>query len=95
MELILKKRGNRMQRIDYYFSALKRSQPKKLEDGLKMMYLRLVAQKLDDAVLDNNITMQEIVDEVRKERKVLAVPVRQSLQLLSLSAFKIAIGVNY
>ena len=69
MELIIKKRENRMQRIDYYYSALKRSQPKKLEDGLKMMYLRLMAQKLDDAVLDNNITMQEIVDEVNEVRK--------------------------
>ena len=32
---------------------------------------------------------------VSGDKKVLAVPVRQSLQLLSLSAFKIAIGVNY
>ena len=67
MELV--KRENRMQRINYYFSALKRSQPEALENGLKMMYLRLMAQKLDDAVLDNDITMQEIVDEVHEVRK--------------------------
>jgi len=71
MEAILEKRRNRTQRINYYVSELKRSQPDELENGLKTMYLRTIAQKLDSSVLDNDITMQEIVNElntVRKER---------------------------
>ena len=69
MEAILEKRKNRTQRINYYVSALKRSQPEALENGLKTMYLRTIAQKLDSSVLDNDITMQEIVDEVNAVRK--------------------------
>ena len=88
MEAVLEKRKNRTQRINYYVSALKRSQPEELENGLRMMYLRAMTQKLDGSVLDNEITMQEIVDEIH------AVPIKQSLKLLSLSAFKIAIGAD-
>jgi len=68
MEAVLKERKNRTQRIDYYVSTLKRSQPDDLENGLKMMYLRAMAQKLDRSALDNNITMQEIVDEINAVR---------------------------
>ena len=71
MEAIFEKRKNRIQRINYYVSALKQSQPEVLENGLKTMYLRAMAQKLDSSARDNDITMQEIVDEVnivRKER---------------------------
>ena len=69
MEAVLKKRKNRTQRINYYVSALKRSQPEVLENGLKTMYLRAMAQKLDSSAPDNDITMQEIVDEVNAVRK--------------------------
>jgi len=69
MEVIVKERSNRTQRINYYVSMLKRSQPEVLENGLKTMYLRTMAQKLDNSVLDNEITMQEIVDEVNAVRK--------------------------
>ncbi|MDR2206373.1 MAG: hypothetical protein LBE36_09510 [Flavobacteriaceae bacterium] len=69
METVLKERKNRTQRIDYYVSVLKRKQPEELENGLKMMYLRTMAQKIDSSVLDNDITMQEIVDEVNAVRK--------------------------
>ena len=69
MEAVLEKRKNRTQRINYYVSALKRSQPEELENGLKLMYLRTMAQKLDSSTIDNDITMQEIVDEVNAVRK--------------------------
>ena len=69
MEAIVKERSNRTQRINHYFSILKRSQPEILENGLKTMYLRTLAQKLDSSILDNNITMEEIVDEVNAVRK--------------------------
>jgi len=69
MEAVLEQRKNRTQRINYYVSALKRSQPEALENGLKTMYLRAMAQKLDKSVLENEITMQEIVDEVNAVRK--------------------------
>ena len=48
---------------------LKRSQPEVLENGLRTMYLRAMAQKLDSSVLDNDISMEEIVDEVNAVRK--------------------------
>ena len=69
MEAILIERKNRTQRIDYYVSMLKLSQPEILESGLKTMYLRAMAQELDNSVLDNDISMQEIIDEVNLVRK--------------------------
>jgi hypothetical protein len=72
MEAVLEQRKNRTQRINYYVSTLKRNQPEVLENGLKTMYLRAMAQKLDHSVLDNNLTIQDIVSEVavaRNERK--------------------------
>ena len=69
MEAVLEQRKNRTQRINYYVSALKRSQPEALENGLKTMYLRTMAQKLDKSVLENEITIQEIVDEVNAVRR--------------------------
>jgi hypothetical protein len=68
MEATLERR-NQTQRINYYVSTLKRSQPEMLEQGLKTIYLRAMAQKLDSTVLKNEITMQEIVDEVNAVRK--------------------------
>jgi hypothetical protein len=70
MEATLERR-NRTQRINYYVSTLKRNQPEMLEQGLKTIYLRTMAQKLDNTVLENEITMQEIVDEVNAVRKEL------------------------
>jgi len=69
MEAIVKERNSRTRRINYYVSMLKRSQPEVLENGLKTMYLRTMAQKLDSSVLDNDITMEEIVDEVNAVRQ--------------------------
>jgi hypothetical protein len=69
MEAVLRENKNITKRIDYYVSILKNSQPEVLENGLKIMYLRSMAQKLDSSVLNNNITMQEIVDEVNAVRK--------------------------
>ena len=69
MEAVLEKKKNRTQRINYYVSMLKQSQPEALENGLRTMYLRAMAKKLDSSVLDNEITMQEIVDEVNAVRK--------------------------
>jgi len=69
MEAVLERRKNRTQRINYYVSALKRTQPEALENGLRTMYLRTMAQKLDKSVLENEITMQEIVDEVNAIRQ--------------------------
>ena len=69
MELILKECKNRTQRINYYVSVLERNQPEALENELKTMYLRTIAHQLDTSVIDNDITMQEIVDEVNTVRK--------------------------
>jgi hypothetical protein len=69
MEAVLEQRKNRTQRINYYVSVLKQSHPEALENGLKTMYLRTMAQNLDKSVLKNEITMQEIVDEVNAVRK--------------------------
>ena len=69
MEAVIKKRQNRTQRINYYVSILKQHQPEVLENGLKVMYLRAMAQNLDNSVLANDITMQEIVDEVNAVRR--------------------------
>jgi len=69
METVLERRKNRTQRINYYVSTLKRTQPEVLENGLKTMYLRTMAQKLDKSVLENEISMQEIVDEVNAIRQ--------------------------
>ena len=69
MEAVLEKSRGISQRINYYVSELKQSQPEALESGLRKMYLRVMAQKLDSSVLDNDITMQEIVDEVNAVRK--------------------------
>ena len=69
MEAVFIDKKDRTQRINYYVSMLKRSQPEELENGLKTMYLRTLAQELDHSVLENDISMQEIVDEVNAVRK--------------------------
>jgi hypothetical protein len=69
MATVVESRKNRMQRINFYVSTLKKSQPEALENGLEMMYLRAMAQRLDRSVVENEITMQDIVDEVNAVRK--------------------------
>jgi hypothetical protein len=69
MATIVESRRGRTQRINFYISELKKSQPEALENGLKTMYLRSMAQRLDRSVVENEITMQEIVDEVNAVRK--------------------------
>ena len=64
MEAVLEKQKSKAQRVSYYASALKRSQPNALKSGLRAM-----AQKLDSSVLSNSVTMQEIVDEVNAVRR--------------------------
>lgn len=59
----------RTQQIDDYVLFLKKEQPEALERELKVMYLRTIAEKLDRSVVENDITMQEIVDEVNEVRK--------------------------
>jgi len=59
----------RTQRIDNYVLFLKKEQPETLEKELKTMYLRAMAKRLDSSVIENDITMQEIVDEVNEVRK--------------------------
>jgi hypothetical protein len=59
----------RSQRIKVYVDELKKEYPEQLEEGLKLMYLRSLAKKINETTLPNNITMQEIVDEVNSVRK--------------------------
>jgi phage portal protein BeeE len=48
---------------------LEKERPKTLKKELKTMYLRAMARKLDNSVEKNDITMQEIVDEVNAVRR--------------------------
>jgi len=48
---------------------LEKERPKTLKKELKTMYLRAMAKRLDNSVRKNDITMQEIVDEVNAVRK--------------------------
>jgi hypothetical protein len=59
----------RTQRINSLVTVLKKEQPEVLEKELKRMYLLLKAQELDNAVIKNNISMDEIVEEVNIVRK--------------------------
>jgi len=65
MEAVLK---HRKQSVDYQ-PVLRRSQPQGSENRFRTVDLRAMAQKLDSAVIDNDITMQEVVDEVNAVRK--------------------------
>jgi hypothetical protein len=59
----------RTQRINSLITVLKKEQPEVLEKELKRMYLLLKAQELDNTVIKNNISMDEIVEEVNIVRK--------------------------
>ena len=72
MEAVLNNRIIRVQRIVDDISPLKRSQPEASNRGMSMEdieYWQSVAKRLDGSVLANDITMQEIVDEVNAVRK--------------------------
>jgi len=69
MEAVLfEKTKHRKQSVDYQ-PAFKIRQPQGSENRFRAVDLRAMAQKIDSAVIDNDITMQEIVDEVNAVRK--------------------------
>ena len=72
METVLNKRKIRAQRTTDDISLSKRSHLKATNNVLSIddiEYWQAMAKRLDNSVLANNITMQEIVDEVNAVRK--------------------------
>ena len=72
MEIVLNKRKVRTKRIIDGVSLLKRTRPETPQNGLIMddiEYWQAMAKRLDSSVLANDITMQEIVDEVNAVRR--------------------------
>jgi len=72
MEAVLNKRKIRTQRIIDDISLSKRSRFETTKNilGLEdIEYWQAMAERLDNSVLPNDITMQEIVDEVNAVRK--------------------------
>jgi hypothetical protein len=57
-----------IQRITFLVTQLATNQQQELEKQLKLMLLWEEARRLDNSVEKNNITMKEIVDEVKKVR---------------------------
>ena len=57
-----------IQRITFLVTQLASNRQQELEKQLKLMLLRQEAQRLDNSVEKNNITMREIVEEVKKVR---------------------------
>lgn len=57
-----------IQRITFLVAQLATNQQQELEKQLKLMLLWEEAQRLDNSVEKNNITMREIVEEVKKVR---------------------------
>lgn len=57
-----------IQRITFLVTQLATNQQRELEKQLKLMLLWQEAQRLDNSVERNNITMKEIVEEVKKVR---------------------------
>ena len=58
-----------IQRITLLVTQLATNQQQELEKQLKLMLLWEEAHRLDNSVEKNNITMKEIVDEVKKVRE--------------------------
>ena len=58
-----------IQRITFLVTQLATNQQQELEKQLKLMLLWEEARRLDNSVEKNNITMKEIVEEVKKVRK--------------------------
>lgn len=57
-----------IQRITFLVTQLAANQQQELEKQLRLMLLREEAKRLDNSVGKNNITMREIVEEVKKVR---------------------------
>ena len=57
-----------IQRITFLVTQLAANQQQELEKQLRLMLLREEAKRLDNSVEKNNITMREIVEEVKKVR---------------------------
>ena len=57
-----------IQRITFLVTQLAANQQQELEKQLRLMLLREEAKQLDNSVEKNNITMREIVEEVKKVR---------------------------
>ncbi|MBQ6770812.1 MAG: hypothetical protein IJP44_07550 [Bacteroidales bacterium] len=57
-----------IQRITILVAQLATNQQQELEKQLRMMLLWEEAKRLDNSVEKNNITMREIVEEVKKVR---------------------------
>lgn len=57
-----------IQRITFLVTQLAANQQQELEKQLKLMLLWEEARGLDNSVKDNNITMKEIVEEVKRVR---------------------------
>jgi len=69
MEAVLLEKTKIKKRYVGYQSAYSGKQHQAAENRADTMRLRALAQKLDNAVVENDITMQEIVDEVNAVRK--------------------------
>ena len=59
----------RRQRIRTYVNSIAKTNAEMLENELRKMYLLIEAKRLNDSVIENSITMDEIVDEVNAGRK--------------------------
>ena len=57
-----------IQRITFMVTQLAANQQQELEKQLRLMLLWEEAKRLDNSVEKNNITMREIVEEVKKVR---------------------------
>ena len=57
-----------IQRITFLVTQLATNQQQELEKQLRLMLLWDEAKRLDNSVEKNNITMREIVEEVKKVR---------------------------
>lgn len=57
-----------IQRITFLVTQLAANQQQELEKQLRLMLLWEEAKRLDNSVGKNNITMREIVEEVKKVR---------------------------
>jgi len=67
----MSKTAKTVENLDFLYFTLKKEQPRELELSLKKLLLDKLVRETKGRVKKNNITMQEIVDEVnivRKER---------------------------
>ena len=55
--------------LDILYFTLKKEQPQELEHSLKKLLLDKLVRETKGRVKKNNVTMQEIVDEVNTMRK--------------------------